>query len=200
MPPGERRPSDDRGGDDVQLVALADVERRPVEPSRHDGRGQGAQDAHQHVRLEDRQSRVDATQLGGVGIAAVGVHVPTEPPTGGHPRHRQRHADEQDDRKRESGRDPPATGWRRPPALLEGDPLGEPLRPEVVVGEPGDAQDGAAADHDERDLRPHRPYREAVPEALAPPVQDDGDDRQGAYDREGPGEHLTERTLGRRHR
>src|SRR6478609_9577538 len=43
---GERGPADDRRGDDVQLVALADVERRAVEPGRGDGGSEGAQDAH----------------------------------------------------------------------------------------------------------------------------------------------------------
>src|SRR3954469_4900191 len=64
----ERRPPDDRGGDDVQLVADADVERGAVEAGRRDGRRDGAEDAHEDVDLEDRPARVDTGELGRLGV------------------------------------------------------------------------------------------------------------------------------------
>src|SRR5689334_3794086 len=47
----ERRAPDDRRRDDIQLVARADVECRPVETGRRDGRCERTQDAHDHIRL-----------------------------------------------------------------------------------------------------------------------------------------------------
>ena len=114
----ERGAADDGGRDDVQLVALADVEGRAVEPRGRDGRREGAQDAHQDVGLQDRPAGVDAGQLGRVGVAAVGVDVPAEPPPGGDEGHDEGHADEQDDRVREAGRDLPAARGGRSPVLL----------------------------------------------------------------------------------
>ncbi len=92
-----RGAADDRRGDDVQLVAVADIQRRAVEAGRHDRPRERGQHAHQHERLEDRQARVDACQLRGVRIAAVGVDVSAEAAPRRDPRHDDRHADEQND-------------------------------------------------------------------------------------------------------
>ena len=150
-----------------------------IEPGGHDRGGQGAQDAHQDVGLEDRPARVDTGQLGRIGITAVCVDVATEFAPRGDPRHHDRHADEQDDRERESCRDLPAARWRGPPVLFDRNPIGQALWPEVVVREPGDADDGGAAGDPEHDLGPHRTHREPVASALASGVDKDRDDRDG---------------------
>ena len=191
----ERRPADDRRRDDVQLVALADVERGAVEPRGGDGRGQGAQHAHQDVGLQDRPARVDAGQLGRVGIAAVGVHVSPEPSPGRYPGHHQGHADEQHDRVREAGRDLQAARRRRDP-VTRGVLVGEALWPEVVVGEPGQAEHRDAADRADQSLRPDGPQGESVAPALAPVVVEQADDRHAADHSHGPGDHLAGRAEG----
>src|SRR6187401_1477651 len=60
---GERGPADHGRRDHVQLIALADIQRRPVESRGGDRRRECAQDTHDHVGLEDRPARVDARQL-----------------------------------------------------------------------------------------------------------------------------------------
>ena len=76
---GERGAADDGGGDDVQLVAWPTSSVEPFSRADEIAAAMRAQEAHQDERLHDRPAGVDAGQLGGVGVAAVGVHVAAEP-------------------------------------------------------------------------------------------------------------------------
>src|SRR5450759_652282 len=89
----ERRAADHGGRDYVQLVALADVEGRPIESGRRDGRRDGAQNPHHDVRLHDRPARIDTGQPGRIGVAAIGVDIPAETAALRPPAHHERHAD-----------------------------------------------------------------------------------------------------------
>ena len=139
MPPAKDVAADDRRRDHVQLVALADVERRAVEPGRRDRRGDRAEHAHEDVDLEDRPAGVDAGQLGRVGVAAVRVDVPPEATSGGEPGHHERDADQQDDRPGEAGRDR-AARLRGSGCCSPARTVGQALRPEGVVGERSDTR------------------------------------------------------------
>src|SRR5919106_5699791 len=92
---GERGTPDDGRRDDVELVALTDVERRSVEAGRADRPGNRAQHAHQDVGLHDDPAGVCARPPGRIGIPAIGVDVSPETPARGEERHHQRDADDE---------------------------------------------------------------------------------------------------------
>src|SRR5215218_3131875 len=52
-PTGERGPADDRRGDHVELVALAEIERPAVEPGGRDRGADRAEDPHEDERPHD---------------------------------------------------------------------------------------------------------------------------------------------------
>src|SRR5450756_90493 len=178
----EGGPTHDGGRDDVQLVALADVERGAVQPCGRYGRREGAQDAPQDVGLQDQQPGVAAGELRGIRVAAEGIDVSPEPAAGGQPGHHQGHADQQDDREGVPDRAIQATR--------------EALGPHVGVGERGQAQDGSAAHDADHDLGPHRPERESESSSSPAAVEQEHDDRDAADHAQRPGQGAADRANG----
>src|SRR3954467_2143282 len=179
---GERGPADHGGSNHVELVAHADVEGRSIEASRRDGCRDRAEDAHQDVDLEDRPARVDAGQLGRLWIAAVGIDVTAEAAPRRDEAHDERHGDQQHHRIREARRDVEALRRHRDVVLL-GVLRDETLRPEVLVSEPRQAEDGDTAEHGEQDLGPDRTQRESEASPLSAAVREEPNDRDAADDR-----------------
>ena len=104
-PAGERRATDDRGRDDLQLDPRPEPVRGCVQAGRgHDGRDSG-EHAHQDEGLHDRHPGIDAGQHRGLGIAADGVHVAPESASRGQPGHDHGDAEGDEDRDGDPVRD-----------------------------------------------------------------------------------------------
>ena len=124
-------------------LAVPEAGHGAVEPRRLHGRADRAQRAHQDERQHDRPADVDAAELGGLGVAADGVDVPSETAPPGEVGHHDGDADEDHHRIGDAGRDlQPAL--RFDDAVALGVLRGELRRPRIAVGDPHRAEDDGA--------------------------------------------------------